>query len=128
MNRNKSGRSWSTRLLGQSGLPKQTRDWARLLRRILLGICAAVLVPAAAVPIHAQRLDGTPRVTVSDTTGASVTDARGTVTNEATKVSVSTKVSSEGTYVIPNLLVGSYSITVEKEGFKKEVAKHVELN
>src|SRR2546422_4653363 len=128
MNRNKSGRSWSTRLLGQSGLPKQTRVWARLLRRILLGICAAVLVPAAAVPIHAQRLDGTLRITVSDTTGASVTDARVTVTNEATKVSVSTNVSSEGTYVLPNLLVGSYSITVEKEGFKKYVVKNVEVN
>ena len=128
MNRNRSGRSWSTRLLGQSGLPKQRRDWARLLRRILLGICAAVLVPAAAVPIHAQRLDGTLRITVSDTTGASVTDARVTVTNEATKVSVSTNVSSEGTYVLPNLLVGSYSITVEKEGFKKYVVKNVEVN
>ena len=128
MNRNRSGRSWRTRSLGQSGLPKQTRDWARLLRRILLGICAAVLVPATAVPIHAQRLDGTLRVTVSDTTGASVTDARVTVTNEATKVSVSTNVSSEGTYVLPNLLVGSYSITVEKEGFKKYVVKNVEVN
>src|SRR5437899_2488897 len=128
MNRNRSGRSWSTRLLGQSLLPKQRRDWARLLRRILLGICAAVLVPAAAVPIHAQRLDGTLRITVADTTGASVTDARVTVTNEATKVSVSTNVSSEGTYVLPNLLVGSYSITVEKEGFKKYVVKNVEVN
>ncbi|PYU30873.1 MAG: hypothetical protein DMG28_17425 [Acidobacteria bacterium] len=128
MNRNRSGRSWSTRLLGQSLLPKQRRDWARLLRRILLGICAAVLVPAAAVPIHAQRLDGTLRVTVSDITGASVTDARVTVTNEATKVSVSTNVSSEGTYVLPNLLVGSYSITVEKDGFKKYVVKNVQVN
>jgi len=125
MNRNKSGRSWSTRLLGQSGLPKQTRDWARLLRRILLGICAAVLVPAAAVPIHAQRLDGTLRVNVTDATGASIVNATVTVTNEATNVSVSTTVSSEGSYFFPNLLVGTYTVTVEKDGFKKYVGKGV---
>src|SRR5437870_13038766 len=116
MNRNRSGRSWRTRSLGQSGLPKQTRDWARLLRRILLGICAAVLVSATAVPIHAQRLDGTLRVTVLDTTGASVTDAGVAVTTRATKVSVLTNVFGVGTDVLPNLPVGSYSTTRETEG------------
>ena len=127
MNRNRSGRSWSTRLLGQSLLPKQRRDWARLLRRILLGICAAVLVPAAAVPIHAQRLDGTLRVEVTDASGAVVLDAKVTVTNEATNVSTMVSSAPGGTYEFPDLLAGSYTATIEKAGFKKVVRRNVQV-
>lgn len=125
MNMNRSDRRCSTGSLVQSGLPKEARDWARLLRKILLGISAALLVLAAAVSIHAQRLDGTLRVNVTDATGASIVDAKVTVTNEATNVSVSTDVSSEGTYVFPNLLVGTYTVTIEKDGFKKGIRKGV---
>lgn len=74
---------------------------------------------------QAQRLDGTLRVTVTDKTGASVEGARVTVTNEASNVSTTATASSAGTYVFPNLLVGSYRITVEKDGFKKSVSKGV---
>jgi hypothetical protein len=72
-----------------------------------------------------QRLDGGLRVEVADTSGASIVDAKVTVTNEATNVSVSTNASSAGTYVFPNLLVGTYTVTVEKAGFKKSVQKGV---
>jgi len=72
-----------------------------------------------------QRLDGALRVEVGDTSGAAILDAKVTVTNEATNVSVSTNASSAGTYVFPNLLVGTYTVTVEKTGFKKSVQKNV---
>jgi hypothetical protein len=72
-----------------------------------------------------QRLDGSLRVEVGDTSGASIVDAKVTVTNEATNVSVSSTASSAGTYVFPNLLVGTYTITVEKTGFKKAIQKGV---
>src|SRR5215468_4338396 len=74
---------------------------------------------------RAQRLDGSLRVTVTDKTGAMVEDARVTVTNEATNVSTTATASSAGTYVFPNLLVGTYRVTVEKDGFKKFVSKGV---
>ena len=74
---------------------------------------------------QAQRLDGTLRVTVTDKTGASVEDARVTVTNEATNVATTATSSSAGTYVFPNLLVGAYRVTVEKAGFKKYLSKGV---
>jgi hypothetical protein len=86
---------------------------------LLLGVA---LLPGSA---KAQRLDGTLRVTVTDSTGAGILDARVTVTNEATQVSATATASSAGTYVFPNLLVGSYTITVEKTGFKKSVNKGV---
>jgi hypothetical protein len=74
-----------------------------------------------------QRLDGTLRVTVIDKTGAVVEDARVTVTNEATNVSKTATASSAGTYVFPDLLVGDYTVTVEKPGFQKWVSKGIQV-
>jgi hypothetical protein len=75
----------------------------------------------------AQRLDGTLRVTVTDKMGAVILDAKVTVTNEGTSVGITATASSAGTYVFPDLLVGSYTVTVEKEGFKKTVSKGVQV-
>jgi hypothetical protein len=74
-----------------------------------------------------QRLDGGLRVTVTDKSGGTIQDARVTVINEGTNVTVTASESSAGTYVFPNLLVGSYSVTVEKDGFKKGVSTHIQV-
>jgi len=87
-------------------------------------VLAALGLPTLA---NAQRLDGTLRVTVTDKTGAGILDAKVTVTNEATNVATAATTSSAGTYVFPNLLVGSYTVTAEKEGFKKTVNKGVQV-
>jgi len=92
----------------------------RLIFMALTILC--ILFGSAA---RAQRLDGSLRVTVTDKTGAMVEDARVTVTNEATNVSTTATASSAGTYVFPNLLVGTYRVTVEKDGFKKFVSRGV---
>jgi len=93
-------------------------------RFTLLGV-VAFLCLAFAGAARAQRLDGTLRITVTDRSQASIEDAAVTVTNEATGVSASTTASSAGTYVFPNLLVGTYTVTVEKDGFKKAIQKGV---
>jgi Carboxypeptidase regulatory-like domain len=90
---------------------------------VLFVLLALSIVPRAA----AQRLDGTLRVVVSDVSGASVTDAKVTVTNEGTNVSQSTNASSNGAYEFPHLLIGSYTVTVEKEGFRKYIGKGVRV-
>ncbi len=95
------------------------------LRGSLFVALVAALVLVFSIPASAQRHDGALRVIVSDQTGAGILDAQVTVTHEATNVSASTTASSEGTYVFPNLLVGSYTVTVEKDGFKKNVSKGV---
>src|ERR1700744_4561376 len=77
--------------------------------------------------LHAQRIDGTLRVTVTDKTGASIDDARVTVTAEATNVSKTATASSAGTYVFPDLTVGVYNVTVEKDGFRKAVVKAIQV-
>jgi len=86
---------------------------------ILAGVCSARAM--------AQRLDGTLRVTVTDKMGAVILDAKVTVTNEGTSVGITATASSAGTYVFPDLLVGSYTVTGEKEGFKKTVSKGVQV-
>src|SRR6202011_3314504 len=110
--------------------PKRTFAHQFYVRRKSTSLCLVIVIlvtlsfgPAA----FPQRLDGTLRVVVSDVSGASVTDAKVTVTNEGTNVSQSTNASSNGAYEFPNLLIGSYTVTVEKEGFKKYVGKGVRV-
>src|SRR6266852_5044637 len=93
--------------------------------RLFVGVLGVFLFIMQISVARGQRLDGSLRVEVGDTSGASILDAKVTVTNEATNVSVASTASSAGTYVFPNLLVGSYTVTVEKDGFKKNVSKGV---
>ena len=95
------------------------------MRRLIVTALAALSCLVLAGFASAQSLDGTLRVTVTDTSSASIEDAMVTVQNQATGVSTSTTASSAGTYVFPNLLVGTYTVTVEKEGFKKHVQRGI---
>jgi len=97
------------------------------MRRLIQFALFALSCVLTASVAQAQRLDGSLRVTVTDKSGASIQDASVTVTNEATNVSLTATASSAGTYVFPNLLVGSYSTTVQKEGFRKAVNKGVQV-
>lgn len=67
--------------------------------------------------LWAQNAEITGRVT--DPTGAVVPDAPVTVKNGATQVTVVTRTNRSGDYLAPNLVVGSYSVSVVREGFKK---------
>jgi hypothetical protein len=98
------------------------------MRRFLLLALTATLGLLLAGAAEAQRLDGTLRVTVADKSQATVEDAKVTVVNDATGVSTATSASSAGTYVFPNLLVGNYTITVEKDGFKKAIQKGIAVS
>jgi Carboxypeptidase regulatory-like domain/TonB dependent receptor len=98
------------------------------MRRLIFMALAGVLCILLGSAARAQRLDGTLRVTVTDKTQASIEEAKVTAENEATGVAGTTTASSSGTYVFPNLLVGTYTVTVEKDGFKKAVQKGVIVN
>jgi hypothetical protein len=98
------------------------------MRRLIFMALAGVLCILLGSAARAQRLDGTLRVTVADKSQASIEEAKVTAENEATGVAVTTTASSSGTYVFPNLLVGTYAVTVEKDGFKKAVQKGILVN
>src|SRR5438445_8599850 len=98
------------------------------MRRLSYFLLAAVFGLLLAGKASAQRLDGTLRVTVTDSSQGSIADAKVTLTNEASGVSVETNASSAGTYVFPNVLVGVYTVTVEKDGFKKAIEKGIGIS
>src|ERR1700722_12065939 len=58
---------------------------------------------------------------VTDTTGAVISGASVTLLNTATGVSSKTETSGVGTYDVPSLQTGPYTITFSKAGFRDEV-------
>lgn len=72
----------------------------------------------------------TSRVTgiVQDANGAAVAAAMVTLTNEATGVSFTTTTSESGTYSFDLVQVGSYTVTIEKQGFKKFISQATPVN
>src|SRR5262249_35137509 len=60
--------------------------------------------------------------TVNDTTGAAVSGATVTLTNEATNISFTTQTSGSGAYAFDLISPGVYKVPVEKSGFKKYVS------
>jgi hypothetical protein len=59
--------------------------------------------------------------TVIDPSGAPVSLAKVSITNSDTNVSLVTETNSHGYYSSPALLVGTYQVSVEKQGFDREV-------
>jgi hypothetical protein len=81
------------------------------IRGVVIG---ALLMGIAA----AQSTMGTITGLVTDSTASVVPDAKVVATNTATGVKAVTVSSGTGNYVIPNLQVGSYELTVTTAGFK----------
>jgi hypothetical protein len=98
----------------------------RVSIRPVIQLLALCLVLCAAQYALAQANAGITG-TVVDTTGAVIPDANVTVTNEGTSASSKAVTSSSGTYTFTGLIPGSYSISVEKSGFKKAVQNHINV-
>lgn len=60
--------------------------------------------------------------TVLDNNGAAVSGATVTLTNEGTNTSLTTETSDSGSYVFDLVQPGIYTVSVEKQGFKKLVS------
>jgi carboxypeptidase family protein/TonB-dependent receptor-like protein len=87
-----------------------------------------LLLLLTAVPLlMAQRVDGTLRGDVHDPSGAMVEGAQVTVTNQGTGVGQTIVSTTSGSYVFPNLLVGMYTLTVEKQGFQTYINHNIEV-
>lgn len=88
-----------------------------------LSLVALVLL--LAVPVFAQKFTSSIRGTVTDPTGAAVSGAKVTLTNEATGVSRTLNTNTAGNYGFPDIQVGSYRIEVEFAGFKLAVQNKI---
>lgn len=91
----------------------------RKLMHALTAFAAISLLTAAAT---AQGTTSRVTGTVTDNTGAAVPGATVTLTNPRTNVSVTATSSSSGSYTFDLVLPGTYTVTVEKDGFKKVIS------
>lgn len=66
--------------------------------------------------------------TVTDASGAVVQNANVTVENTATHVVSATVTNAAGSYVAADLLPGTYTVTVKKDGFEKRVVSGVNVD
>src|SRR6266851_2471267 len=105
----------------------------RFLRpQTLSALCSSVFLAsmllALATPLWAQKDAGAIVGLVRDPSGAVVTGAKVTVTDVDRGIQLTLSTNNEGEYVASPLRIGRYSVTVEKEGFKKAVAGPVQVN
>ncbi len=98
--------------------------------RTTLIALSLMVVLAAVSPACAQSdyATATLRGTVTDPQGAVLSGATVTATNPATGLTKTTKTGPEGSYQIPALPPGAYSVTFESQGFGKTVVKGVQLS
>src|SRR5579884_2197830 len=82
-------------------------------------VAAAILVVACAAVAVGQVTSGTIFGTVKDPSGAIVSGATVTVMNPSNGLTRVVRSTESGDFVLPNLLPGTYNITVEAQGFKK---------
>jgi len=90
-------------------------------------ICVA-LVPLAGSSALGQGTTSRVAGTVQDANGAAVGGAIVTLANEATGVSFATETSDSGAYAFDLVQVGKYSLTIEKQGFKKFISQGNAIN
>lgn len=90
----------------------------------LLGVLSFIFLGAwiGAIPAHAQtNISGDIVGSVTDATGAAISNAQVTVTSEATGQAKAVTTSAAGQYRVPLLPPGSYKISVTASGFQTSV-------
>jgi hypothetical protein len=86
-----------------------------------LGLCVALIKPMLGQVASSTTLVGA----VTDDSGAVIPSARIVAVQDATKVAYKGVTSGTGDYVLPYVAVGTYTITVEADGFEKQVHTNV---
>lgn len=99
-------------------------------RSQLLGVFVVVLLAVTSITAVAQTSTSRISGRVADSKQASIAGASVTITNEATGVSQTQTTTEAGVYAFEALPVGTYTVTVEQNGFKKfqKTGSHLEVN
>src|SRR5580658_8244445 len=93
-----------------------------MTRHIL--ICLAVLC-LCNWPSQAQQTLGSINGTVSDSSGGVIHEATVKILNLATGLEQTVSTKSDGSFSVPDLPLGEYSVTFSRDGFKTEVHSHI---
>src|SRR5436190_14526430 len=90
--------------------------------RVSMLLAFVVLVSTA---VFGQTFRGTILGTVTDTSGAVISGAKIEAKNIATGLLRTTQTSADGSYSIPELPLGTYTVTVSQSGFQTSVTTSV---
>jgi hypothetical protein len=102
-------------------LPALSRVSAVLICKALMGLLLM------AVCSYGQAVTAALLGTVTDSTGGAVANARVTVTEADTGVVHASQTNDSGNYTFPALPPGRYSVSVEAQGFNKEMRTGVDV-
>ncbi len=94
-------------------------------RAFAWGVIVLLAVLLAAGPLQAQMDTGSILGTVSDQSGAVLSGAKVTLTNEGTGASLSTTAGADGVFKFTPIKIGSYRIDVSFQGFQSASVKGV---
>lgn len=96
-------------------------------RKLIVAI-AVLFISSCPLLLHSQQLQAVLNGTVTDPSGAVVSNASVTVTQEeGTTAPRTVNTNQQGSYTIPDLPAGDYDISVSAPGFQKFQATHVTL-
>src|SRR5580704_15043502 len=93
-----------------------------------LNLAAAFLFFFLCSHLHAQYENGSLVGTIHDATGAGVSGASVSITNNATSITAKATSNESGDYEIPSLRVGVYTISASAPGFSDAVAKNITIS
>src|SRR2546428_9384654 len=96
-----------------------------MIMRVRMILAFVVL---AATSLVAQTFRGTILGTVTDPSGAMVSGAKVTVRNVNTGLERSTQTSADGSYSVPELPIGTYTVTISQSGFQTSVTSSVPVD
>jgi Carboxypeptidase regulatory-like domain len=102
-----------------------TRSFGTLSIFIFVGLILLL------VPVHisnAQTFRGTILGTITDSSGAAIAGATVTIKNLDTGLTRTVSTSADGSYAVPELPIGNYSVTVTAPGFKEGIVTGVKVD
>ena len=100
----------------------------RAWRNCVAACAVMALLILTAGTSWSQTFRGTILGTVTDSSGAAIVDATVTIRNVDTGLIRTTQTTADGSYFVPELPIGNYSVTVEKSGFASAVTDGVKVD
>ncbi len=96
------------------------------MKKIARFLCVfAGLICLLALPAQAQQTLGSITGTVTDSSGGVIHDATVKIHNLATGLEQTVSTKADGSFSVPDLPIGEYSVSFSRDGFKTEVHSHI---
>src|SRR5260370_31510365 len=97
------------------------------LWHLSLAVLLAAMPLGFSAPVRGQAVNATLLGTVTDSSGAAVSNVKMTITETNTGISRTSQTNESGNYVLPDLPPGTYTVTAELSGFKRASRAGIDL-